>query len=208
MSSLSLSAISAIEHAINLALKQDNPSQARLSKLAGQQVFLYIEDFSLILQVHILEVGVMLHRPESLDEVELDPRLDTLVQGPSSAYRKLLEGDGFFDGDLRIQGNAQALMTLHKVMENFELDWEGLLADYIGDLPASALARLLRKQWSWSKETATSLQLQLVQHLQTNSQLLPSKVEFNTLVDDIERFGTSLDRAEAKLRIMARKHAQ
>ncbi|GAA0837277.1 MULTISPECIES: ubiquinone biosynthesis accessory factor UbiJ [Marinomonas] len=208
MSSLSLSAISAIEHAINLALKQDNPSQARLSKLAGQQVFLYIEDFSLILQVHILEVGVMLHRPESLDEVELDPRLDTLVQGPSSAYRKLLEGDGFFDGDLRIQGNAQALMTLHKVMENFELDWEGLLADYIGDLPASALARLLRKQWSWSKETATSLQLQLVQHLQTNSQLLPSKVEFDTLVDDIERFGTSLDRAEAKLRIMARKHAQ
>ncbi|MEL0613894.1 ubiquinone biosynthesis accessory factor UbiJ [Marinomonas arenicola] len=208
MSSLSLSAISAIEHAINLALKQDNPSQARLSKLAGQQVFLYIEDFSLILQVHILEVGVMLHRPESLDEVELDPRLDTLVQGPSSAYRKLLEGDGFFDGDLRIQGNAQALMTLHKVMENFELDWEGLLADYIGDLPASALARLLHKQWSWSKETATSLQLQLVQHLQTNSQLLPSKVEFDTLVDDIERFGTSLDRAEAKLRIMARKHAQ
>ncbi|MEL0637448.1 MULTISPECIES: ubiquinone biosynthesis accessory factor UbiJ [Marinomonas] len=207
MSSLSLSAISAIEHAINLALKQDDPSQARLSKLAGQQVFLYVEDFSLILQVHILEVGVMLHRPESLDEVELDPRLDTLVQGPSSAYRKLLEGDGFFDGDLRIQGNAQALMTLHKVMENFELDWEGLLADYIGDLPASALARLLRKQWSWHKETATSLQLQLVQHLQTNSQLLPSKIEFETFVDDIERLGTALDRAEAKLRIIERKHS-
>lgn len=207
MSSLSLSTISAIEHAINLALKQDDPSQARLSKLAGQQVFLYVEDFSLILQVHILEVGVMLHRPESLDEVELDPRLDTLVQGPSSAYRKLLEGDGFFDGDLRIQGNAQALMTLHKVMENFELDWEGLLADYIGDLPASALARLLRKQWSWHKETATSLQLQLVQHLQTNSQLLPSKIEFETFVDDIERLGTALDRAEAKLRIIERKHS-
>ena len=208
MSSLSLSAISAIEHAINLALKQDDPSQARLSKLAGQQVFLYVEDFSLILQVHILEVGVMLHRPESLDEVDLDPRLDTLVQGPSSAYRKLLEGDGFFDGDLRIQGNAQALMTLHKVMENFELDWEGLLADHIGDLPASALARLLRKQWSWSKETATSLQLQLVQHLQSDSQLLPSKIEFESLVDDLENFGTRLDRAEAKLRIIERNRSQ
>lgn len=207
MSSLSLSAISAIEHAINLALKQDDPSQARLSKLAGQQVFLYIEDFSFILQVHILEEGVMLHRPESLDEVELDPRLDTLVQGPSSAYRKLLDGDGFFDGDLRIQGNAQALMTLHKVMENFEFDWEGLLADHIGDLPASALTRLLRKQWSWSKEAATSLQLQLVQHLQTNSQLLPSKIEFETFVEDVERFSTALDRAEAKLRIIERKHS-
>lgn len=205
MSSLSLSAISAIERAVNLALKQDEPSQARLSKLAGQQIFLHIEDFSLTLQVHILEEGVMLHRPESLDEIDLDPRLDTLVQGPSSAYRKLLEGDGLFDGDLRIQGNAQALMTLHKVMENFELDWEGLLADHIGDLPAATLARLLRKQWSWSKETATTLRLQLVQHLQSNSQLLPSKIEFDNFIDDMERLGTQLDRAEAKLRLLDKK---
>ncbi|MBD5772511.1 ubiquinone biosynthesis accessory factor UbiJ [Marinomonas colpomeniae] len=205
MSSLSLSAISAIESAINLALKQDSPSQTRLAKLAGQQVFLYIEDFSFILQIHILEQGVMLHKPDSLDEIELDPRLDTLVQGPSSAYRKLLEGDGFFDGDLRIQGNAQALMTLHKVMENFEFDWEGLLADYIGDLPASALARLLRMQWTWSKEFTTSARIQLVNHLQTDSQLLPSKIEFDHYVDELERFGTALDRTEAKLRMLEKK---
>lgn len=204
MGSLTLSALSAIENAINLALKQDTPSQNRLSKLAGQQVFLYVEDFDFILQIHILEQGVMLNRPESIEEIELDPRLDTLVQGPSAAYRKLLEGDGFFDGDLRIQGNAQALMTLHKVMENFELDWEGLLADHIGDLSAAALARLLRAQWSWSKEFATSTRMQLVQHLQTDSQLLPSKIEFDHFVDEMDRFGTLIDRAEAKLRLLAK----
>lgn len=204
MGSLTLSALSAIENAINLALKQDTPSQNRLSKLAGQQVFLYVEDFDFILQIHILEQGVMLNRPESLEEIELDPRLDTLVQGPSAAYRKLLEGDGFFDGDLRIQGNAQALMTLHKVMENFELDWEGLLADHIGDLSAAALARLLCAQWSWSKEFATSTRMQLVQHLQTDSQLLPSKIEFDHFVDEMERFGTLIDRAEARLRLLAK----
>ncbi|MGB0782002.1 MAG: ubiquinone biosynthesis accessory factor UbiJ [Marinomonas sp.] len=204
MGSLTLSALSAIENAINLALKQDTPSQNRLSKLAGQQVFLYVEDFDFILQIHILEQGVMLNRPESIEEIELDPRLDTLVQGPSAAYRKLLEGDGFFDGDLRIQGNAQALMTLHKVMENFELDWEGLLADHIGDLSAAALARLLRAQWSWSKEFATSTRMQLVQHLQTDSQLLPSKIEFDHFVDEMERFGTLIDRAEARMRLLAK----
>ncbi|WP_394183111.1 SCP2 domain-containing protein [Marinomonas posidonica] len=205
MSSLSLSAISAIEHGINLALQQDTPSQQRLSKLAGQQVILYVEDFSLILQVHILEQGVMLHKPDHLEDIELDPKLDTLVQGPSSAYRKLLEGDGFFDGDLRIQGNAQALMTLHKVMENFELDWEGLLADHIGDLPAATLARLLRVQWSWSKELATQARIQLVQHLQSDSQLLPSKIEVDAFVDQLENFGTQLDRFEAKLRLRENK---
>lgn len=202
---LSLTALSAIEKAINVALQQDTPSQEKLSKLAGQHIFLHVEDFSLILQVHILEQGVMLSLPKSLDEIELDSRKDTLVQGPSSGYRKLLEGDGFFDGDLRIQGNAQALMTLHKVMENFELDWEGMLADHIGDLAAASLARLLRLQWSWSKETSTKMRLQLVQYLQTNSQLLPSKVEFEYFVDEIERFGTQLDRTEARLNILKRK---
>ncbi|MEO9910965.1 MAG: SCP2 sterol-binding domain-containing protein [Lentilitoribacter sp.] len=202
-----MSAISAMENAINLALKQDAPSQQRLAKLAGQQVFLYIEDFSFILQIHLLEEGVMLHKLNSMDEVELDPKLDTLVQGPSSAYRKLLEGDGFFDGDLRIQGNAQALMTLHKVMENFELDWEGLLADHIGDLAAASLARLLRTQWEWSKECATNARIQLVSHLQSNSQLLPSKVEFDHHVEELERFGTLLDRAETRLRLLMKKNA-
>ena len=207
MGSLSLSAISAIEHGINLALQQDTPSQQRLSKLAGQQVILYVEDFSLILQVHLLEQGVMLHKPDHLADIELDPKLDTLVQGSSSAYRKLLEGDGFFDGDLRIQGNAQALMTLHKVMENFELDWEGLLADHIGDLPAATLARLLRVQWSWSKELATQARIQLVQHLQSDSQLLPSKIEVDAFVDQLENFGTQLDRFEAKLRLHENKRS-
>jgi ubiquinone biosynthesis protein UbiJ len=40
---------------------------------------------------------------------------------------------------LLFQGNDQALMALHKVIENFEFDWEGLLADHIGDLSAAAL---------------------------------------------------------------------
>ncbi|ADZ92948.1 ubiquinone biosynthesis accessory factor UbiJ [Marinomonas mediterranea] len=205
MESISLSALSAIEKAINLALEQDSPSLERLTKLSGQQIFLEVDDFNLILQVHIHETGVMLFKPESMEEVELDPKLDTHVKGPSSAYRKLLEGDGFFDGDLRIQGNAQALMTLHKVLENFELDWEGILADYIGDLPASTLARLLRYQWGITKEVSTQARIQLVNHLQSNSQLLPSKIEFDHLVDDLERFGVQLDRFEAKLRLSERK---
>ncbi len=69
------------------------------------------------------------------------------------------------------QGNAQTLMTKNKVIRNFEFDWEGLLADHIGDLSAAALARRLRAQWSWGKE-------------------------LDNFVDEMERFGTLIDRAE------------
>lgn len=203
--SLSLAAIGSIEHAVNYALKQDPPSQQHLAKLAGQQIFLEVENFKLILQIHILEQGVMLDRPDSMDEVELDAKLDTHVKGPSSAYRKLLEGDGFFDGDLRIRGNAQALMTLHKVMQGFEFDWESILADKIGDLPAAAFARLLRTQWSLSKEVTTSARIHLVNYLQSNSELLPSKIEFDHFVDEMERFNMQLERFEAKLKLAERK---
>ncbi|SBS32745.1 SCP-2 sterol transfer family protein [Marinomonas aquimarina] len=202
---ISLAALGSIEHAVNYALKQDPPSQRHLAKLAGQQIFLEVEDFNLILQIHVLEEGVMLDRPESMDEVELDPKLDTHVKGPSSAYRKLLEGDGFFDGDLRIRGNAQALMTLHKVMQGFEFDWEGLLADKVGDLAAATFARLIRTQWSITKEVATNARVQLVNYLQSNSELLPSKIEFDHFVDESERLGMQIDRFEAKLKQAERK---
>lgn len=203
--SFSLAAIGSIEHAVNYALKQDPPSQRHLAKLAGQQIFLEVEDFNLILQIHILEEGVMLDRPESMDEVELDAKLDTHVKGPSSAYRKLLEGDGFFDGDLRIRGNAQALITLHKVMQQFEFDWEGILADKIGDLPAATFARLVRTQWSLSKEVATNARVHLINYLQSNSELLPSKIEFDHFVDETERLGMQLERFDAKLKQAERK---
>lgn len=205
MSSISLAALGAIETAVNYALKQDEPSQRQLTKLAGQRIFLEVDDFNLILKIHVLDEGIMLDRPESMDEEELEAKLDTHVKGPSSAYRKLLEGDGFFDGDLRIRGNAQALMTLHKVMQNFELDWEGILADHIGDLPAASLARLLRKQWSVTKEISTNARLHLVNYLQSNSDLLPSKIEFDHFVDETERLGMQLERFEAKLKQVERK---
>ncbi len=205
MSSISLAALGAIETAVNYALKQDEPSQRQLTKLAGQRIFLEVDDFNLILKIHVLDEGIMLDRPDHMDEEELDAKLDTHVKGPSSAYRKLLEGDGFFDGDLRIRGNAQALMTLHKVMQNFELDWEGILADHIGDLPAASLARLLRKQWSVTKEISTNARIHLVNYLQSNSDLLPSKIEFDHFVDETERLGMQLERFEAKLKQVERK---
>lgn len=203
--SFSLVAISSIEHAINYALKQDPPSQRHLAKLAGQQIFLEVEDFNLILQVHVLEEGIMLDCPQSMEDIELDAKLDTHVKGPSSAYRKLLEGDGFFDGDLRIRGNAQALMTLHKVMQGFEFDWEGILADKIGDLPAATFGRLIRTQWSISKELATNARVHLVNYLQSNSELLPSKIEFDHFVDETELLGMQIERFDAKLKQAERK---
>ncbi|RDL43227.1 hypothetical protein DN730_14710 [Marinomonas piezotolerans] len=205
--SLSLAALGAIEHAINYALKQDLPSQRHLAKLAGQQIFLEVEDFNLILQIHVLDEGVMLDRPSSMTEVELDTKLDTHVKGPSGAYRKLLEGDGFFDGDLRIRGNAQALMTLHKVMQGFEFDWEGILADKVGDLPAASFARLIRTQWSASKTLSTNARAHFVNYLQSNSELLPSKIEFDHFVDEAERLGMKIDRLDARLKQIARKRS-
>ena len=205
MSLLSLTALNAIEQAINAALIQDQPSQARLSKLAGQRILVEVEDFSLLLLIQILDQGLALGLPSSVAEAELDSRQDTHVSGPSSAYRKLLDGNGFFDGDLRIQGNAQTLMTLHKVSENFELDWEGMLADKIGDLAASVVAELLRTQWTWSRNMASNLSIHLVDYLQNDSDLLPSKAEFNNLVDDLERLSSQLDRLEARTRLLERK---
>ena len=76
---ISLVALASIERAVNYALKQDPPSQRHLAKLAGQQIFLEVEDFNLILQVHVLEEGIMLDHPESMDEIELDAKLDTHV---------------------------------------------------------------------------------------------------------------------------------
>jgi len=205
MSLITLAGLKAVEHAINLALVQDEPSQQKLSKLAGQQILIEVEDFNLLILIQILEQGLALGLPANVSDAGLDESQDTHVKGASSAYRKLLDGDGFFDGDLRIQGNAQTLMTLHKVSANFELDWEGILADKIGDMPTSFIAPLLRSKWQWTKETGKSFKLNLVEYLQEEADLLPSKIEFTNFIEDLELLETSLDRLEARMRFVKNK---
>lgn len=205
MSIITLAGLKAAEHAINLALVQDAPSQQKLSQLAGQQILVEVVDFKLLILIQILEQGLALALPSDVEDAKLDKKLDTHVKGPSSAYRKLLEGDGFFDGDLRIQGNAQTLMTLHKVSAHFELDWEGILADKIGDLATSFIAPLFRSKWQWSKATGQSFKLNFVEYLQEESDLLPSKIEFTNFVEDLELMETALDRLEARMRFLASK---
>ncbi len=58
---------------IHLALKQDEPSQRRLSEPTGQQMFFYIEDFSLLIQIYILNKGIVLYHPVKLNDIELSP---------------------------------------------------------------------------------------------------------------------------------------
>ena len=202
MSLITLAGLKAVEHAINLALVQDAPSQQKLSKLAGQQILIEVDDFKLLILIQILEQGVSLGLPEDVADAGLDNRSDTHVKGPSSAYKKLLDGDGFFDGDLRSQGNAQTLMTLHKVSANFELDWEGILADKIGDMATSFIAPLLRSKWQWSKTAGQSFKLNLIEYLQEEADLLPTKLEFNNFVEDLELMETALDRLEARMRFL------
>lgn len=205
MNPISLSAIHLLESAINAALRQDYPSQKSLQRLTGQAILIEIEDFSLFILVTILDEGIALSLPENKDQIEFDPRKDTHVSGKSRAYSKLLDGNGFFDGELQIQGNAQTLMTLHKVSQNIDLDWEGMLADHIGDMQASIVARLLRKQWRWSRDTGKNLTANLIDYLQNDSELLPMKAEFNNFVEDLESFNTQLDRLEVRLRLLKQK---
>lgn len=197
--------LSAIEQAIRLALQQDAPTLKRMQPLLGQRLLLEVEDFQLLILVQVVDDGVLLSLPGTLDECELDDKQDTHVQGPSKAYRRLFEGEGFFDGALRIKGNAQTLMTLHSLMQRFELDWEGLLADQVGDLPASLIAEFLRRKWQWSRHFAFTARQNLVEYLQEESRLLPTRFEMEDMVTDLEHLSMHLDRLEARMRLLHHK---
>ncbi len=94
MSLITLAGLQVIEQTINVALSHDSPAQQQLARLKGQQILVEVEDFSLLLLIQILEKGVALSLPDDLAACELTPQ-DTHVKGQSSAFRKLLDGDGF-----------------------------------------------------------------------------------------------------------------
>lgn len=105
----------------------------------------------------------------------------------------LQQGRVVLDGDAALAGRLQALL------ENLDPDWEGALAERIGDVPAHLLARQLRRSLKWGREAHGRLESMVAEYLHEESPSLPGRNESEALFEDIAGLRLATDRLEARI---------
>ncbi len=128
-----------IARAINKALATDPATQARVQEL-GQSAYHVRCTLPPFRCTFRFESGQL----KILDE-SVTPQVS--IQGNAPALVRLLAsasgngGSGYSQG-VDISGDAGALLQLSRAMSQLEIDWEELLSQLVGDVPARAMTQM------------------------------------------------------------------
>lgn len=194
--------IDLLELASNKTLEHDPQTHARLQKLQGKTMTLNITTIGQSLSVT--------PHPEGLEFSQQAPeRVDVTLSATLGAMIKIskdgMENAELDPGELEISGDPIVGQRFAQLISDLNVDWEGLLAERIGDSPAKAVAFAAQQ----AKLIANDAQLKLKEFvnnlIKDDLQIVADKDDVDDFLDDVDTLRADTDRLHARLeRLQAR----
>ena len=169
----------------------------RLQPLDGRTIALELRGFDLVVCLRVADGRVSV-LPEP------DTEADTTLRGTPLGFARLgLGGDSattLFSGDVSISGDVEAGQAFKAVLDELDIDWEEQLAGITGDMVAHQLGNVARSAGSWLRQGRTTLEQDLGEYLQEELRVVPTRIEIENFIADVDRLRMDLERLEARIR--------
>lgn len=200
--------LAGLEGGINALLARDPAAPQRLRRLAGKSILVRLESPALALAIHFHARGLELVR----DQGAAEEAHDAVVELNSATLSALIGGASIeqlmFQGKLAVRGRTQLLEAVRDLLLDLDLDWEGELANWLGDQPAHSLAEGLRHLGRWGLRTRRELRADVSEYVFEEARLLPGRHQLEILRDHLTELKIATDRLEARLARLQRRLAQ
>lgn len=183
-----------VEALINRALALDPQTADRLKSLAGKTVQIEIsgeKHKQLLGTVSFLLTDHGLHwvSPET-------QKPDVVISGPlKSLFQQM--GQSPATG-IKVSGDMELGQQLREILRSVDIDWEEQLAKVAGDSVAHSVGTAARKFLNWGKKTTTNLQQDLSSYLREEAHYLPSAVEVDHYIAEVNELRHKMGRLEAR----------
>ena len=195
-------ALEGAETLISAALTKDPASKQALTKLEGQVLLVESTLPPLTIAIEPTATGIQLHD-------NWDGNVAVTINGTLIAMAAIAvnakESISFSGTGVNVSGNLDTLHQLNKIMGDVDIDWEGALAEIIGDIPAHLIAKGIRNSAVIRKDIVTRASSGLVEVAQEEFNLTPSKNEFEAMIPDIRQLSADADRLAARVRRLYQK---
>jgi ubiquinone biosynthesis protein UbiJ len=202
---LNTTAISGLETAINTALKYDPGTVRDLSELEGQVLLIDCSMPSMRIAIETSQQKIILHN-------NWDGEAAVTIQGTMISLAKMAanasDTSSFANSGVQLSGNLETLHKLHKILSKLNIDWEGGLADLVGDVPAHIIGSAMRQSAKVSRESLQRASSALVEIAQEEFEIIPSKNNFKHFKQDVRQMAADTDRIMARLAALNAKIAQ
>ncbi|MCA0402455.1 MAG: SCP2 sterol-binding domain-containing protein [Proteobacteria bacterium] len=187
----------ALEKAINHALSLDTHTLSKIEKLDGKKLEVIVAPLGI--NFYICFEGNILKLKDNIDG-KVDTSIYSSPLGlirlsflPASKARSL------FNDKIRLSGDVELGNEVKRLFDELDIDWEGHLAQFTGDVVAHQLGSFARKTLAFKNHFSHSLRNNLTDYLQEELTLFPPREEINDFFDDIDELSLRVERLQAKM---------
>ncbi len=189
--------ISAFEAALNKYLSLDEDVTLFLQPLAGKVIAITIQPFD--------ETIYLCPTPHNIQIIDFyEGTIDTTLCGSLPAFGLMglssTSARSFFSGEVTITGDLSIGHQFQKLFAQLDIDLEEQLSHVTGDVIAHKIGYFFRRASEWNKENFNSLQLNIKEFLQDETQDLPPAPEINILSEQVDQVKEDFDRLEARIK--------
>lgn len=195
-------AISGLETAINTALKYDPGTLRDLSEIEGQVLVIDCNMPDLRIAIEAQQQQIILHTNwDGEAAVTLEGSLLALAKMAANAS----DTSSFAGSGVQLSGNLETLHKLHKILSQLNIDWDGALADLVGDIPAHIIGSAVRKSRQIHKQTLQRATSALTEVAQEELEIIPSQNAFAQFKQEVRQMASDTDRIMARVSALQEK---
>jgi ubiquinone biosynthesis accessory factor UbiJ len=189
--------IGLLENAGKSVLATDPDTLSALSELSGQVIAFEMRQLNKTLYLRPVADGI---------EIEFDSDLEanvTFSAKPDVFFRLTkdgLENAEYAPGELEISGDALLGQRFAKTLSSIDIDWEELLSQHIGDVPARLVSKEIQSIFNWVNKLSSQTQQGLTEALINRTELLAKPDDVIAYLAEVDNLESQTERFEAKLR--------
>jgi len=191
---LTSASCAALEKAINSSLSLDPTTQNKLAAYAGKIIRIACTKPEVIFYIRIdSSIRILQYCEDSIDAG---------IEGPSHEWLALIAADdaasALINGKLVMQGDSSLFLELKTIAAQIDLDWEGYIARFIGDVPAHLAGKAAGSLMGFGQQARQTLLRTVDNFLHEEARILPTRIECENLYTQLRDLEMQIDRLEAK----------
>lgn len=193
-----------LQKAINQAMSLDEGMPDKLRELDGKVLKMIIAPLDVVFYIQFIDAEIVL-----LDAYEgtADATIHSSPLGlirlsllPASKARSL------FNDKIRISGDVELGQQVKSLFDDIDIDWEGHLAHFTGDVVAHQIGSIVRKGLEFKNHFTQSMSTNLTEFLQEELQVLPTRNELDDFFNDIDVLAMDVERLQAQINQLMNRH--
>lgn len=189
--------LTVLQKAINHALALDESMPAKIEKLHNKVLEIIISPLNVNFFMRFAhhELLLLANHDSHADAVICSSPLGLIRLSllPASKVRSL------FNDKIRISGDIELGQQVKQLFDELDIDWEGHLAQFTGDVVAYQVGSIFRQGLAFKRQLRESMRHDITEYLQEELRVFPPREEINDFFNDIDELSLRVERTAAQI---------